>query len=185
MSKQKKSLVLVYTGDGKGKTSAAIGTAVRAIGAGQRVAFYQFIKTWTVSEHKFFENMMAIYGDKFTFVKGGKGFYQAGNRSAKNVSEDEHQAAARATYDLALKASASGNYDLVIADEINNAASVGLLDIDDLRNLIDKRSPGTSLCLTGRDFPLQLAGQADIITEMSKIKHCYDDGFLAKEGIDY
>jgi cob(I)alamin adenosyltransferase len=183
--KKKESVALVYTGDGKGKTSAAIGLMCRALGAGWRVAFVQFVKAWEVSEHQFFADIAPIYGDKFTFYKGGKGFYNAGTQSAKNVSEKEHLAAARATLEFAILAATSGDYDLVICDEINNAAHDGLIGVSDLEILIRERAPKTSLCLTGRNFPKELLELADIVSEMKKVKHHYDDGFLAQAGIDF
>ena len=178
-------MVLVYTGEGKGKTSASVGLLGRSLGAGQRVAFVQFIKAWTVSEHYFFDAIMPVYKDTFTFHKGGRGFFHAGEKSAKNVTDEEHLAAARDTYDLALEAATSGEYDLVICDEINNAVHDGLLTADDLEKLIQTRHQRTSLCLTGRNFPETLLGLVDIATEMKKIKHHYDDGFLATKGIDF
>jgi cob(I)alamin adenosyltransferase len=184
MEKTKKSVVVVYTGDGKGKTSAAIGLAVRALGAGQRVAFVQFIKQWQVSEHKFFEKYLKNQPN-FTFYKGGRGFYHAGKDSAENVSDDEHLTAARRTLEFAVLAAISGDYDVVIADEINNAVTDGLLSVDDMRKLIAERHPSTSLCLTGRNFPTELVERADIVTDMAKINHHFDDGFVAKEGIDF
>ncbi|MDR1970013.1 MAG: cob(I)yrinic acid a,c-diamide adenosyltransferase [Candidatus Nomurabacteria bacterium] len=185
MTKEKKSLVLVYTGDGKGKTSAAIGTLVRALGAGQRVAFIQFIKSWEVSEHKFLKKIQPLFDDKLTFYVGGKGFYHAGDQSAKGVSDDDHVVAAHQTLDFALEIVKSTKYDLVILDEINNTVADGLLTIDDLRKLIADRAEITSLCLTGRNFPKELKNLADIITEMKEVEHHFRDGFPAKEGIDY
>jgi len=182
---QKKSIILVYTGDGKGKTSAAIGLLARALGAGRKVAFVQFIKSWEVSEHKFFAAIAPLYGDNFTFYKGGKGFFNAGAASAKNVSDAEHRIAAHDTFDFALRCANSGDYDLVICDEINNAVADGLLTTDDLKQLIVDCDEKTSLCLTGRNFPDELLDKVDIATEMRKIKHHYDDGFLAQEGIDF
>jgi len=182
---KKESIVLVYTGDGKGKTSAAIGLLARALGAGKRVAFIQFIKDWEVSEHKFFVAIAPLYDKNFTFYKGGKGFFNAGAASAKNVTDAEHEQAARETFDFAMTAATSGEYDLVICDEVNNAAADGLLTTDDLDKLIKDRAPKTSLCLTGRNFPEKLLSKVDIATEMKKIKHHYDDGFLAEEGIDF
>lgn len=181
----KQSMVLVYTGEGKGKTSASVGLLGRALGAGQKVAFVQFIKAWTVSEHHFFDAITPVYKDTFTFHKGGRGFFHAGEKSAKNVTDEEHLAAARDTYNLALRAATSGDYDLVICDEINNAIHDGLLTVNDLENLIKTRHPKTSLCLTGRNFPEKLLELVDIATEMRKIKHHYDDGFLATKGIDF
>jgi cob(I)alamin adenosyltransferase len=203
---KKTSVVLVYTGDGKGKTSAAIGLACRALGAGKRVAFVQFIKAWTVSEHRFFAQIASGFNEKvvsdadavqgfsgetFTFFKGGKGFFHAGAESAKNkttgekISDDEHLRAARETYDFAKKCVLSGEFDLVVCDEINNAVNDGLISRDDLKQLIVERNPQTSLCLTGRNWPAELNEFADIITEMTKVKHHYDDGFLAEIGIDF
>lgn len=182
--KQKSSVIIVFTGDSKGKTCAGIGLAARALGAGRRVAFVQFIKTWQVSEHKFFVDIAPVFGDRFEFYRGGRGFYNAGEHSAKGVSDEEHATAARTTFDYAVKCATSGDYDLVICDEINNAVHDGLLSVDDLRSLIKTHAAGTSLCLTGRNFPPELLDRVDIATDMSKIKHHYDDGFTAAEGID-
>ncbi|MBA2279587.1 cob(I)yrinic acid a,c-diamide adenosyltransferase [Candidatus Saccharibacteria bacterium] len=183
--KIKKSVVIVYTGEGKGKTSAAVGLMVRALGADWRVAFFQFIKHWQVSEHDFIEKIQPLYEDKLLFHKGGKGFYNAGEISEKNVSEAEHKQAANNTYHVALNAVTNGKYDLVICDEINNAVQDGLLSKKQLKDLIVSRTANTSLCLTGRDFPEELLDNVDIATHMSKIKHHFDDKFLANKGIDF
>ena len=181
----KESVVVVYTGEGKGKTSAGVGLLVRALGAGWKVAFIQFIKHWQVSEHDFIDSIQPIYGEKLLFHKGGKGFYNAGNISEKNVTEDEHKQAAHDTYKFALEAAQSGEYDLVVCDEINNAVHDGLLSTADMQQLIESRASKTSLCMTGRDFPEELLEQVDIATHMSKIKHHFDDKFLANKGIDF
>jgi cob(I)alamin adenosyltransferase len=185
MQDVKDSVVVVYTGDSKGKTSASLGMMVRGLGAGFRVAYVQFIKTWEVSEHKFIQAIEPIYGEKLVFYKGGKGFYNAGDMSAKNVSENEHKEAALKTYDFALDCATNGAFDLVVCDEINNAVSDGLLDPELITELILARSENTSLCLTGRNFPEKLLEMVDIATDMTKIKHHFDDGFLANKGIDY
>lgn len=181
----KDSVVVVYTGESKGKTSASIGLMARALGTGWKVAYIQFIKFWEVGEHVFIKDIQPIYKDKIFFYKGGKGFYRAGNLSAKNVTDDQHKQAAQETYDIALQCASSGEYDLVICDEINNAVNDGLLTKTKLSKLITKRSTKTSLCLTGRNFPESLVSKADIVTNMTKIKHHYDDKFLANKGIDY
>ena len=183
--KTKESVVIVYTGESKGKTSASLGLMLRALGADMRVAYVQFIKHWEVSEHKAIVKLEEVYSSKLKFVKGGKGFYNAGDLSAKNVSENEHKQAARETFDEALGFASSGEYDLVICDEINNAVNDGLLEKADLLSLITKRSDKCSLCLTGRNFPKEFLGGADIATEMVKLKHHFDDKFLANKGIDY
>ncbi len=182
--KSKDSVVLVYTGEGKGKTSASLGLLVRSLGAGWRVAYVQFIKLWDVSEHQFIRDIMSIYEHRLDFYKGGLGFYEAGDMSS-GASDDDHKQQARATYDFALQAAASGDYQLVICDEINNAVHDGLLTIDDLEHLLAQRHPQTSLCLTGRDFPKELLDCVDIATNMTKLKHHFDDNYLANKGIDY
>jgi len=182
---KKDSVVLVYTGEGKGKTSASIGLLVRALGTGWKVAFVQFIKLWDVGEHQFIKSIMPMYTDKLDFYKGGLGFYEAGELSPKHTSDSEHRKQARATYDFAYESASSGKYQLVICDEINNAVNDGLLEHTDLEKLITDKHPATSLCLTGRDFPDDLLDTVDIATNMTKLKHHFDDKFLANKGIDY
>jgi cob(I)alamin adenosyltransferase len=181
---KKSSVVVVFTGENKGKTSAAIGLMARALGADFKVAFVQFIKSWEVSEHKFIKKIMPIYQDKLDFYKGGLGFYHAGELSSA-ASDEDHRKEAKKTYDFAYKAVKSGEYQLVICDEINNAVHDGLLSVDDLRKLITDKNSNTSLCLTGRNFPTELLDLVDIATDMTKLKHHYDDKVLANEGIDY
>lgn len=180
----KESVVVVYTGEGKGKTSASLGLTVRALGAGWKVAYVQFIKMWEVSEHKFIERIMPEFERKLTFYKGGLGFFDAGDLSSK-ATATEHKQSAQKTYDFALKCATSGDYQLVVCDEINNSVQDGLIRECDLKSLIKKRHPSTSLCLTGRGFPEYLLEHVDIATEMKKIKHHYDDKFLANRGIDF
>ena len=115
----------------------------------------------------------------------GKGFYNAGDLSAKDVSEEDHKKAANDTYQFALKCAKSGEFDLVICDEINNSAHEGLLNKSTLKKLIKSRSPKTSICLTGRNFPAELVPLTDIATNMTKIRHHFDEKFLANKGIDY
>lgn len=183
--KHKDSVVVVYTGENKGKTSAGLGLMVRGLGAGWKVSFVQFIKLWDVSEHQFIRAIMPIYEDKLDFYKGGLGFYEAGEMSDASTTSEEHKAQARATYDFALQAATSGTYQLVICDEINNAVADGLLELSDLKKLITERHEDTSLCFTGRGFPTELLEHVDIATEMTKLRHHFDDKFLANKGIDY
>lgn len=183
--KQKKSVVIVYTGESKGKTTASIGLTARALGAGWKVAYIQFIKSWEVGEHRFFNDIAKVYKNKFMFYKGGKGFYNAKELSAKGISEAEHKAGAMATYEVAETAVKSGDFDLVVCDEINNAVNDGLITKKDLENLIKNKSKKTSLCVTGRNFPKELLKYADIATHMTKLKHHFDDKYLANEGIDF
>lgn len=183
--KTKESVVIVYTGDSKGKTSASLGLMVRALGNRWNVAFIQFIKYWGVGEHVFIRDVKEIYKDDLYFFKGGKGFYKAGDLSPQHISEEQHKKAALETYKEAYNAATSGKFDLVICDEINNAVKDGLIEISKLKNLIKDKHPKTSLCLTGRNFPKELLPLVDIATEMKKIKHHFDDKFLANPGIDY
>jgi cob(I)alamin adenosyltransferase len=183
--KTKDAVVVVYTGEGKGKTSASVGLLARSLGSGWKAAYIQFIKHWNVGEHDFIRKIEPVFGDKLLFYKGGKGFYDAGDLSAKNVSEDEHKKAAKETFEVALKAAKSGEYDIVICDEINNAVNHKLIPKSSIKKLITERSPATSLCLTGRDFPEQYLPLVDIATNMTKIKHHFDSKFLANKGIDF
>jgi cob(I)alamin adenosyltransferase len=181
----KESVVIVYTGDSKGKTSASLGLLVRALGNRWNVAYIQFIKYWGVGEHVFIRDIMPIYKDQLHFYKGGKGFYNAGDLSAEFVSEEQHKQAAQETYDEALKLATSGKYDLIICDEINNAVHDGLLTKAQLKTLITTKAKNTSLCLTGRNFPQEFLELTDIATDMHKLKHHFDDKFLANKGIDF
>lgn len=183
--KTKDSVVIVYTGEGKGKTSAAIGLVGRALGHGFRVAFVQFIKSWEVSEHSFFEAIQNVYADKLVVHKGGKGFYNLGSMSEPNVTESDHLQAALTTYSFAVEAATSGDYDLVVCDEINTAVQEKLLTLKQLQLLIDSKSPKTSLCLTGRGFPKELLESVDIATNMTKLKHHFDQKYQANQGIDF
>lgn len=181
----KASVVIVYTGDSKGKTSAGLGLMVRALGNRSSVAFIQFIKHWGVSEHVFIRDIQPLFTDQLHFYKGGKGFYNAGELSAEFVTPAQHKAAANETYQEALRCATSGEYDLVICDELSNAVHDGLLTKTQLKTLLTKRTPHTSLCITGRNFPKELLECVDIATDMHKIKHHFDDKFLANKGIDF
>jgi cob(I)alamin adenosyltransferase len=183
--KTKDSVVIVYTGESKGKTSAGLGLLVRALGNRWNVAFIQFIKHWGVGEHVFIRDITPLFKDQLHFYKGGKGFYKAGDLSAEFVTSEQHKAAALKTYEDALRCATSGDYNLVICDELSNAVHDGLLTEKQLDALITNRAKRTSLCITGRDFPEALLSKVDIATNMTKIKHHFDDKFLANKGIDF
>jgi cob(I)alamin adenosyltransferase len=185
--KTKDAVVLVYTGEGKGKTSASVGLLARALGRGWRVAYIQFVKTWETGESKFIEAVQSadVFGDNLFYYRGGKGFYNAGDLSAKDVSEDDHKKAAEDTYKIAVEKATSGDWDLVICDEINNSVHDGLLEQSKLHYLITKKHKKTSVCVTGRNFPKKLLKHTDIATDMTKLKHHFDDKYLANKGIDY
>ncbi|RWZ79124.1 MAG: cob(I)yrinic acid a,c-diamide adenosyltransferase [Candidatus Chaera renei] len=183
--RQKPSVVVVYTGAGKGKTSAGLGLMCRALGTGWRVAFVQFIKDWEVGEHQFIKKIASLFKGQLTVHKGGRGFYHAGELSPAGISDDEHRQAAGAAFEFAYQAAISGEYQLVICDEINNALYHGLIKRSDFTKLIKRRAAGTSLCLTGRNFPESLLPLVDIATNMTKLRHHFDEKFLANQGIDY
>ena len=111
----KESVVVVYTGDSKGKTSASLGLMTRALGNRWNVAFIQFIKYWGVGEHVFIRDIMPVYGDQLHFYKGGKGFYNAGDISEQNITEEQHKQAAEETYAEAFQAATSGEYDKMLS----------------------------------------------------------------------
>ena len=182
----KESVVVVYTGEGKGKTSASLGLLARALGNRWHVAFIQFIKYWGVGEHVFIRDIQPLFKDQLHFYKGGKGFYHApGDLSPSQVTPEQHKQAAAETYQEALRCTTSGTFQVVICDEINNAVHDGLLSEEQLKELITKRAPRTSLCLTGRNFPKDLLPLVDIATDMTKIKHHFDEKYLANKGIDF
>lgn len=182
---QKQAVVIVYTGNGKGKTSASLGLLVRALGSRWKVAFIQFIKYWGVGEHIFLKDIQKLYDDQLYFYKGGKGFYNAGELSAEKITPAQHKKAAKETFAEALRAVSSGDFNLVICDEINNAVNDKLLKKSDLKKLLKSRHKLTSICFTGRNFPKDLLGEVDIATDMTKLKHHFDDKFLANPGIDF
>ena len=166
--------VQVYTGDGKGKTTAALGLALRAAGAGLRVYFGQFIKNADYSEIK----ALARFADCITVRQFGRGCFLL------TEPAPEDRAAARRALDGIGLALVSGDYDLVIADEANVAVALGLIEPDDLVALIDQRPEQVELVLTGRGAPDAVLARADLVTEMRCVRHYYDRGVLARPGIE-
>ncbi|HEY3359155.1 MAG TPA: cob(I)yrinic acid a,c-diamide adenosyltransferase [Polyangia bacterium] len=174
----KRGLVLVNTGNGKGKTTAALGTALRTVGYGRKVLIIQFIKgTWHYGEIEALARLPEI-----TLVRAGKGFYKIVD---DHFPEEVHRAAAREGLELARRSIAANEHALVILDEINVAVAVGLLEVADVLALLDLKPPEMSLILTGRDAHPEVIARADTVTEMREIKHPYQKGILAQKGIDY
>ncbi len=171
---QMQGFVQVYTGDGKGKTTAALGLAVRAAGAGLKVYIGQFIKNADYSEIKALQCLAA----NITIEQFGRGCFILTEPCQADVDAARH---ALATLGRLL---ASGAYDLVIADEANVAVALGLIGEDDLLTLIDQRPPQVELVLTGRGAPTSVLERADLVTEMRLVKHYYDRGILARLGIE-
>ena len=179
MTAKRTGLVIVNTGNGKGKTTAALGTAMRACGHGQKVLMVQFVKgPWTSGE----QLLAPKLAPNFEFVKTGKGFFKImGDR----LPEEEHKEAARLGFEFAREKVLSGAYDLVILDEINNAIADGLLPVEPLLELIDARPPTMHLILTGRNAHPDVLKRAHLVTEMVEVKHPYQEGILAQKGIDF
>ena len=166
--------VQVYTGNGKGKTTAALGLALRAAGAGLRVYFGQFIKNADYSEIK----ALARFADCITVRQFGRGCFLL------TEPAPEDRAAARRALEGLSEALTSGDYDLVIADEANVAVALGLIEANDLVSLIDRRPEQVELVLTGRGAPDAVLARADLVTEMRCVRHYYDRGVLARKGIE-
>jgi len=176
-------VILVYTGDGKGKTSAALGNVFRALGHGWRVLVIQFFKgNWPVV---FGEIESAKSHQNLEILQLGKGFVKImGDK--KPLSE--HKEAAVGALALAKKKIFSGEYDLVVLDEINYAvdsAGAKLLDMKDLMEILEKKPEKTHLILTGRNASKEIIEKADLVTEMKEIKHPFQKGISALKGIDF
>jgi cob(I)alamin adenosyltransferase len=176
---KRKGLILVYTGAGKGKTTAALGTAVRALGYGWQVTMIQFIKgTWKYGEM----NTIKDFGDRFELHRMGAGFYKIMD---DDLPEEVHQQAADKAIDLLIDKLHTADHELVIADELNVAYSNGLVDEVDLKRVIDAKPPHIHLIITGRGAPAFLIDAADLVTEMREVKHPFRSGIKAQPGIDY
>ena len=166
--------VHIYTGDGKGKTTAALGLALRAAGAGLRVYIAQFIKSMEYSE----VYTLKCLKDKITIRQYGRGCFIWGEPC------DEDIAAARYALSDLTGILSSGQYDVVIADEINVAFQCKLISEDDLLILMESRPKGVELVLTGRGAPSQIIEKADLVTEMKPVKHYFEKGIMARKGIE-
>ena len=176
----KEGLVLINTGEGKGKTTAALGLALRAAGHNQKVLIMQFIKgRFDTGEFRIIKKLKPLIeierlGKGFIRFKDGK---PAPTRAqVKNSSE---------SFEYACKKVASGRYDMIILDEIINLMSYGLLKIEDTIDLIKNKPKKLCIVLTGRNAPRNLLDMADTVTEMREVKHAFSRGIKAKKGIEY
>ena len=168
-----KGYVQVYTGNGKGKTTASIGLAVRAGGAGLRVFIVQFMKQGMYSEINALKKLDNIFVEQY-----GAGFFVKGKPS------DAERAMCRQGYERLCQIIEAGKHDLVIADEANIACSCGLLSEEDLLHLIDIKPAHIELVMTGRGAPVSVMDRADLVTEMTDVKHYYQQGVVARVGIE-
>lgn len=172
-------LIIIYTGRGKGKTTAALGMILRAIGYDHRVCMIQFIKgSWHYGEM----NSSKKLEPNFELLAVGKGF--VGIIDDKSP-RDEHEKIAKEAVRLSKEKISSGIYDLVVLDEINYAIKLNLISLDEVLELIKIRPNKTSLVLTGNYAKPELIEIADLVTEMTEIKHPFQKGTKAKKGIDF
>lgn len=175
-----KGLTLVYTGEGKGKTTAAVGLAIRAHGNGKRVCMIQFIKSPD-----------RLYGEKTVLERLGIEIHQTGVGFTWKKTPEEHREALRHGFLLAREKINSGHYDLVILDELNNALAIDrfpiadVLPLDEVIVLIQNRPTLVHLVITGRSANDSILQLADLVTEMKPIKHYYQEGIPAVEGIEF
>lgn len=177
--KGSRGLLIVYTGNGKGKTTAALGMGLRAIGRGWRVLMIQFGKgSWHYAE---LDSVKRLAPD-FEIVPMGKGFYKILD---DHHSEKEHRESAERALEFSRQQMVSGNYDLLILDEISGAVASGLLPVESVVKLVEDRPKELTMVLTGRDAPPEIVERADLVTEMREIKHPFQLGLKAQKGIDY
>lgn len=195
MSTNKTGYVQVYTGNGKGKTTAALGITMRASGAGMKIAFIQFMKALGYSEQKILPTLPGV-----TWKTLGKPFFiaKAGSISEEELAEygdtcvvfeegnppAEYVKMISDGFAEAREMVLSGEYDMVVLDEINCAMFFGLLDIEEVLELIRNKPAHTELILTGRCAPEEIIEAADLVTEMREIKHYYNNGVQARRGIE-
>ena len=177
-SESTKGLVIVYTGEGKGKTTAALGLALRAAGYKRKALIIQFGKIWFTGELEGIK-MLSPY---VKIIQGGLGFVKIFD---DNSTLSQHRQAAQATFDKLISELESGKWDLVIADEIVGVVAGKLLNFKHLKALIKAKPDQTDLVLTGHHGKKSLFQLADLVTEMIPIKHPFEKGILAKPGIDY
>ena len=169
---EKHGLIMVHTGDGKGKTTAALGLAMRAWGDGLRVLILQFIKGgWNYGELKTIEELGKLSEGRIRVEQCGKGF--------------TNKAAAHEALEKAEEALTNGQWDLVILDEMNYAVKYELVTEDEMMALLDKKPADLHVVLTGRDACDALIERADLVTEMHLVKHPYDQGVKAQKGIEF
>jgi cob(I)alamin adenosyltransferase len=174
-ARRARSIVVVNTGDGKGKSTAAFGVLMRGVARGWRVAVVQFLKSgeWRTGEEKVATQLGADWwsiGDGFTW-------------DSDDLSRDE--AVARAAWEHARSIIESGAHQLVVLDEVTYPMNWAWIDTDEVVTAIRERPENVSIVATGRDAPAALVDAADTVTEMRNVKHAYDRGVVAKKGIDY
>lgn len=173
-----RGLVILYTGEGKGKTTAALGLVLRAVGYKKKCLIIQFGKAWFTGELVGIKKLSPYV----RIIQGGKGFLDIlGSKIPMSV----HIEAAKEAFNLLYKEVRSDRWDVIIADEIVGAVSSGILPLKSVVSLVKNKPLGLDLVLTGHHGPKALIDLADLVTEMKNIKHPYQKGILAKKGIDF
>ena len=175
--RKRRGLVVVLTGDGKGKTTAALGMALRAVGGGLRVAMVQFVKARETGEHR----AAARLAPDLQIHRRGLGFVP---RRGEGPVE-KHRAAAREALEFVRGLLSGGGHDMVIADEVLTAVGLGLVATEDVLGLLEDRPAEVHLVLTGGGAPQSVVDRADLVTEMRLVKHPYQTGVEAQEGIEF
>ena len=171
-----KGLIQIFTGDGKGKTSAALGVVLRALGSGLRVCVVVFMKgDYPYSEWKALSKLPNIEVARFGF----RTFTDPANVKPEEIEQAKQALAA------AREAMLSGSYDLVVLDEVNIATAWKLVELDEVVRLLQDKPPNVELILTGRHADSKIVKMADLVTECLKIKHPFDKGIQARKGIDF
>lgn len=175
LDRHARGLVIVNTGDGKGKTTAALGVVMRAWGRGMRVCMVQFIK-----------NRNANFGEEQAARKMGVEMIPLGDGFTWMSKDLDHdRALAREGWALCQQKIASGEYDIVVLDEITYCFNYGWLDLDEVLDVLRQRESRLHVILTGRDAPAGLIAYADLVTEMREVKHPYKEGVQAQKGIEF
>ena len=178
MTDLRRGLVIVNTGPGKGKTTAAMGTALRAVGNGMKVLMLQFLKgSWHYGEL----DAVKAFGDDFVMKQLGRGFVKVGG--AETDPEDIRMV--EEAWQESRDAILSGKWDLVILDEINYAISYGMLDPEKVAETLRQKPEMVHVILTGRNAHPRIIEVADTVTEMRQVKHAYEAGVQAQRGIEY
>jgi len=172
----RKGYIQVYTGDGKGKTTAALGLALRAAGAGLRVFIAQFIKKQRCSEHRVIDER---FKDLITVKQYGQGFILG-----RNSTESDVKAAEKGLAEVR-RVIGSGQYDIVVLDEVNVAVRHHLIGLADLLDIMEKKPEGVELVITGRHAEEPVIERADLVTEMKEVKHYRERGVNARRGIEW
>lgn len=174
-------MVQIYTGDGKGKTTAAFGLALRAAGCGNRVLVYQFLKPPSLD----LGERLALQSTADIRIEAMEEDWDMAVSFKDKEAVERTRAAIREALARLTEAAARRSYDVLVLDEIVYCLGHGLASLDDVRRLIERRDPAVEVVLTGRDAPVELVELADLVTEMKKIKHPFDEGIGARRGIDY